>query len=67
MLVNNPKVIITHVERMSEERSVRKVFKNNQEGERTFGKPKKRWLDDVQNGLKKICVRGWNKIAVETL
>jgi len=26
-------------------------------------KPRKKWLDDVENDLKKMDVRGWRKIA----
>jgi hypothetical protein len=43
------------VERMSEERPV-KVFKNTPEGKRSVEKPRKRWLDDVENDLKKLGV-----------
>jgi len=38
-------------------------FKNIPEGKRSVVKPSKRWLDDVENDLKKMAVRGWKKIA----
>jgi RNA-splicing ligase RtcB len=47
---------------MPEERTVKKVFKNIPEGKGSVGKPRKRWLDDVENDLKKMDVRGWRKI-----
>ena len=55
-----------HVERMSEESNVNKVFKNTTEGRRSVGKPRKRWLDDAENDLKKMPVRGWRKITKDT-
>jgi hypothetical protein len=30
--------------------------------EKFFGKPRKGWLDDVENDLKKMDVRSWRKI-----
>jgi hypothetical protein len=39
------------------------VFKNTPEGERSVGKPRWRWVDDVDNDVKKVGVRGWEKIA----
>jgi hypothetical protein len=38
--------------------TVKKVFKDILEGKGSFGKPRKRWLDDVENDLKKMGVRG---------
>jgi hypothetical protein len=37
------------------------VFKNIPEGKRSVGKPRKRWLDEYENDLNKMCVRGWKK------
>ena len=37
-------------------RTVKKVFKNSPEGKRSVGKPRKRWLEDVENDLKKMGV-----------
>jgi hypothetical protein len=48
---------------MPEERTTKKVFKDTPEGKRSVGNPKKRWLDNVENDLKKMGVRGWIKIA----
>jgi hypothetical protein len=52
-----------HVARVPEERTVKRVFKNIPDGKCPVGKPRKRWLVDVDNDLKKISVRGWRKIA----
>jgi len=41
------------------------VFKNIAEGKRSVGQLRKRWLDDVQNDLKVMDVRGWRKVARE--
>lgn len=47
-----------HVERMPEEITVRKMFKNISE-KKYVGKPRKRGSDDVENNLKNMVVRGW--------
>jgi len=41
----------------------KKVFKNIAEGKRSVGKPRKRRLDDIENDLKEMDVRGWRKVA----
>ena len=42
------------------------MFKNTPEGKRSIEKPRKRRLDDVENDLKKMGVRGWRKTAKAT-
>jgi len=55
------------LERITEERSVKIVFKNIPEEKRLFGKPGKRWLGDVENDLKEVGVSGWTKyLCIET-
>ena len=49
---------VRRVERMLEEGTVKEVFKNIPEGKRSVGKRRRRWLDDVENDLKKMGVSG---------
>jgi len=42
---------------MPEEITVKEVFKNIPEGNRSFGKARKRWLDDVENDFTKMGVK----------
>jgi hypothetical protein len=49
------------VERMSEDRNVKNVYIT--EGKRCVGKSRKIWLDDVENEMKKMGVRGWRKMV----
>lgn len=51
--------MVRNVEIMPKERTVKKVFKNIPDGRRFVVKPRKRWLDDVKNYLKKMHVRSW--------
>jgi hypothetical protein len=45
---------------------VKKVFKDISEGKTSVGEPRKRWFDDIENDMKKMGVRGWRKIGIET-
>ena len=49
------------VERMPEERNVKYVY--IPEGKRCVGKPRKIWLDDGENEIKKMGFRGWRKMV----
>jgi hypothetical protein len=43
-----------HVEGIPEDRTAKNVFKNFPEGKSSVGKPRQRWLADVQNDLKNM-------------
>jgi hypothetical protein len=48
---------------MDDERMVNRVFLGNPGGRRKPGRPRLRWLDYVEDDLKKLGVRGWRKRA----
>jgi hypothetical protein len=48
-----------HVERMSEYRVIKKLYMSKPEGRRSVGRPKVRWLDDVEEDLRKMRISGW--------
>jgi hypothetical protein len=41
-----------HVERMSEHRVIKKLYMSKPEGRRSVGRPKMRWLDDMEEDLR---------------
>jgi hypothetical protein len=43
--------------RREETKAVRVVMKMNGEGKRGRGRPKKRWLDTIENDMKAACMR----------
>ena len=43
-------------------KTLKSVFNNIPKGESSFGIPRNGWLNDIENDLKKIGVRGWRKI-----
>lgn len=54
-----------HVERMPEERIVKKVFSGKPGGRRMRGRPRLRWQDDVEQDLERMGVRRWRMRARE--
>jgi hypothetical protein len=52
-----------HMERTSDDRSREKLYSNKPEGLRLVRRPRKRWLDEVEQDLKQMGVRGWRKRA----
>jgi hypothetical protein len=52
-----------HVQRMPEERVVKKIFPGQPGGSRRKGRPRLRWVDDLEEDLKKIGISGWRRMA----
>jgi hypothetical protein len=51
------------VVRVSDVRTVKKVFVGKADGRREAGRPKLRWLDCSENDLKSTGVKSWRKKA----
>ena len=54
-----------HVIRMNETRSVKKIFEGKLEGRRGRGRPRLRWIDDVEDDLRKFSVKRWTAKALD--
>ncbi|XP_039289321.1 uncharacterized protein LOC120352505 [Nilaparvata lugens] len=52
-----------HVERMPETRTARMSLYQQPGGQRKRGRPRKRWLDDVEADLQSLGVRRWRQRA----
>jgi len=54
-----------HVIRMNETRCVKKIFEGKLEGRRDRGRPRLRWIDGVEDDLRKLGVKGWRVKALD--
>ena len=54
-----------HVVRMNETGSVKKIFEGKLEGRRGRGRPRLRWINDVEDDLRKLGVKRWRMKALE--
>ena len=54
-----------HVQRTSEERMPRKIMKGVLYGNRRRGRPRKRWIDDVEKDLVQMGIQKWRRIVQE--
>jgi hypothetical protein len=52
-----------HVERMEDSRMRKRVMRERIYTRRKKGRPKVRWLDDVQEDLREMGTEGWRKKA----
>jgi hypothetical protein len=50
---------ISHVERLEDSRMPKRVMRERIYTKRKRGRPKVRWLDDVQEDLREMGVQGW--------
>jgi hypothetical protein len=46
-------------------KSVKKIFKGKLEGRRGRGQPRLRWINDVEDGLRKLGVKRWRTKALD--
>jgi hypothetical protein len=44
---------------MSEDRIIKKLYMSKPEGRRSVGRPKMRWLYDIEEDLRKMRISGW--------
>jgi hypothetical protein len=56
---------IGYVIRMDETRCVKKIFEGKLEGSRGKGRARFRWIDDVEDDLRKLGVKRWRVKALD--
>jgi hypothetical protein len=49
---------------MNQGRIFMKIFENKPEGSRRMGRPRLRWLEDVENDLREMKIKRWRQKAV---
>jgi transcription termination factor 2 len=54
---------IGHVERMEDSRMPKTVMREKNYTRRKRGRPKVRWLDDVQEDVREMGIEGWRRKA----
>ena len=52
-----------HLERMNNDRTLKKTFNTKPDGARSVGRPKLRWKDDVDQDMRILGVKNWKKVA----
>ena len=53
-----------HLLRMSDERTLKKIFNTKPDGTRSVGRPKLRWEDGVVQDTRILGVKSWKKAAL---
>jgi hypothetical protein len=48
---------------MNNERMPKKIMTTQMEGTRKRGRPRKRWIDEVEEDLKIMGIRNWHAVA----
>ena len=54
-----------HLERMEEERMLKKIFTQELEETRRKGRPRKGWKEEVERDLQVLGVRRWRKLVMD--
>ena len=56
-----------HVVRMHDERLSKMIMNARMEGRRRRGRPRRRWMDDVQEDIASLGVRNWKTMASDSV
>jgi len=54
-----------HLERMEKDRMPKEIFTQELEGTRRWGRPKKRWKEEVERELQVLRVRRWRDLVAD--
>jgi hypothetical protein len=52
-----------HLERMEEDRMLKKIFTQDVEGTKRRGKPRKRWKEEAERDRQVLGVRRWRELV----
>ena len=54
-----------HVMRMDVKRIPKRILEWKPTGRRIRGKPRKRWVEDIEEDIQVLGIRGWRKLSME--
>ena len=54
-----------HVMRMAEKRTAKRVLEWKPIGKRIRGRPRKRWIEDGEEDIQRMGIRGWRELCKE--
>ena len=57
--------LVSHLERIEEDRMPKKIFTQELEGTGRRGRPRKRWKDEVETDLQVLGVRRWRELVAD--
>jgi len=55
-----------HLERMEEDRMLKKIFTQELERTRRRGRPRERWKEEVERDLQVLGVRRWRQLVADS-
>ena len=54
-----------HVMQMDEKRTPKRILEWKPTGRRIRGRPRKRWIEDIEEDIQRMGIRGWRKLCKE--